>query len=77
MTTSFIKLNVCHPSNIEGDSAQYVRTDQIVGIGYPSQLDKKHRSEIRAVVSLIGGNMLGVQESPEEILNELKENSLL
>ena len=72
MKPKFLKLNVIHPNNIEGDTTTYVAVASILHISEATVMDKKHRAECNTLIFFINGMSLGVSDKASEILEQLE-----
>jgi hypothetical protein len=71
--SEFIKLNIIHPNNIEGDCEIFVRKNTITQVARATTMDKKHRNECNSLISTIQGNTFGVIDSVDSIMHELND----
>jgi hypothetical protein len=68
----FLKIRLLHPNNVEGDTIRYIAIDEIVAIQAATEMDRKHRSEMQALVETKTGGY-ATSMKPQEILEALDE----
>lgn len=69
----FIKLDTLNTSNHENDAVIHLDSDEILYIQAPTDFDRKQRIEIASVVTTKQGSSFATQETPEQVLDLIKE----
>lgn len=64
----FISVPIIHQNNIEADTTIHFKKDEIFSIAEATALDKKHRTEVKAIIQFKSGMTYATSLSAEELI---------